>query len=316
MQVPAPPQQTDFLDLFALHTQDESDVKIPASVLQQATPFEGLAATPAAPVQGDGAPIENPIIGGRVTICILMYGNYPQLHRQCLSAIISTIPAEQRQIRVGTNAVCQETMSYLSTMLDQKLIHKVIVNQTNIKKYPAMRQLLHDTDDPITDKWVIWFDDDSIANQDAGWFNKLLQKVVNTYSKGARLFGPLCYWKFNQQQVDWVRSRPWYRNRPLQTRNGRESPNGDHVQFSAGGFWMLAMDVARQAGIPDEQIGHNGGDYMIGEQVWQQGVCHEAWNSKKQFVRTSSVKRRGLREIHTARDPKWQPGGVPAGGGS
>jgi hypothetical protein len=45
--------------------------------------------------------------------------------------------------------------------------------------------------------------------------------------------------------------------------------------------------------IPDPEIGHNGGDVCIGEQLYQGGYQAKSWNAKKQFVNTSSVKRRG-----------------------
>ena len=61
--------------------------------------------------------------------------------------------------------------------------------------------------------------------------------------------------------------------------------------------------------IPDDQIGHNGGDTMIGLQLWQQGYRTAAWNSGKKQVNTSGVGRRGLNEIHTGM-PGWIPGGV------
>jgi hypothetical protein len=279
----------------------------PQPALQQTNPFEGLGKKKQTPVITDV--INNPIIGGRVTICVLLYGNYAHLHRQCLSAIVSTTSTEHRQLRVACNEVCPETLQYLSELHDKQQVYKVIVNQTNEKKYPAMRQLLHDPKHPIEDKWIIWLDDDSIANRDPAWLAKLLHKIVASHPDGARLFGAEFYWKFNQSQVAWIRSRPWYRNRAFQTRNGREAPNGDHVKFAAGGFWALDMDVVRRANIPDPDIGQNGGDYMIGEQVWQAGFSLAGWNNKKQFIFTSSVKRRGLEEVHTG-DSGWQPGGV------
>jgi len=295
-----------FLDLFQVDIKNDTHAghaaNKPPTVVNK---FEGLN-NHTLPV---GEAIKNKIIGGRVTICILMYGNYFHLHKQCLNSILSTTQAEHRQIRIACNEVCSETLQYLSRLKDQQKIHKIIVNQTNMKKYPAMRQLFYDQDDPITDKWIIWFDDDSIANKDAAWLDKLCKKIVSVYANGARIVGAEFYWKLSQAQVSWIRSRPWYHNRLFQTRNGNESPNGEYVQFPAGGFWAIARDVVQRTNIPDPEIGQNGGAYMIGEQLWQAGYHMGSWNNKNQFIATSSAARRGLEEIHTG-DQGWQPGGV------
>jgi len=307
---PPPKKAAKLLDLFTIGVQEEPELQAPPILPGVPTPtvnqFEGLGQKQQQPA---GKSIEHPIIGGRMTLCICMYGNYSYLHKQCLNSIISTTRPEHRQIRIACNEVGPETLTYLSDMKDKGLVHKVIVNQDNRKKYPAMRQLFHDASDPITDKWVIWFDDDTLANRDAAWLDKLCQKIINSYPNGGRLFGAQFHWQLTQSQVSWVRSRPWYRNRAFQTRNGREAPNGDHIQFAAGGFWALEMAVIRQAGIPDPEIGQNGGDYMIGQQVWQAGFSHAGWNNGKKFIYTSSVDRRGLEEEHTGTS-KWKPGGI------
>jgi hypothetical protein len=205
--------------------------------------------------------------------------------------------------------VCQQTQDYLQDLLTRGLIYRVLLNHENIKKYPAMRQLFYDTDDPITDKWIIWFDDDSIADRDVHWLPKLLSVIVKFYPSKARIFGAQYFFTLSASQIAWVKSRPWYRNRPFQDTHAHPTPNGNKVAFPAGGFWALDTSVMREAGIPDEQIGHNGGDYMVGEQVWQTGYTMKEWNRNKQFIHTSSVARRGLHEPHTG-TAKWQPGGT------
>jgi len=189
-------------------------------------------------------------------------------------------------------------------------IYKVVVNRTNAKKYPTMRKLFYDKDDPITDQWIIWFDDDSIANKDPQWLSRLCKAIIAAYPQGARIFGAEFNWTFSQHQVDWIKSRPWYKGRPLQMANGHPAPNGNKVVFPAGGFWSLETDAMRKAGVPDEQIGHNGGDYMIAEQLWQTGYRMKGWNNGKKWITTSSVKRRGITEHHTG-TAGWVPGGNP-----
>ena len=86
--------------------------------------------------------------------------------------------------------------------------------------------------------------------------------------------------------------------------NGKPSPNGDKVIFVAGGFWALSTEAMRASNIPDPELGHNGGDVLIGEQLYQNGFDLKAWNGQKQFIHTSSVPRRGLSETHIGVQPK------------
>jgi hypothetical protein len=77
---------------------------------------------------------------------------------------------------------------------------------------------------------------------------------------------------------------------------GAGSPNGNRIIFTTGGFWAITTEAMRAADIPDLGTGltHNGGDWQIGEQIYQAGYGIKQFNGKKQFVRTSSVDRRGV----------------------
>lgn len=251
---------------------------------------------------------DDPIIGGQVTIGVLLYGNYPDMHRRCLNSILSTVPRSRRDLRVGCNAVCDASLTYVKRLQDEGHINVTYINE-NIKKYPAMRQMFWDPAHPITNKWIIWFDDDTIADRDPQWCSRLLQTIVMCYPQKYRMFGDIRVWTFDFYQAAWVKSRPWYRDRQFQLANGSPAANGNRVVFAAGGFWALETAVMREADIPDVQLGHNGGDYMIGEQVWQAGYSTRWWNKNKAHVHTSSVSRRGLDEVHTGK-AGWKPGGT------
>jgi len=256
-----------------------------------------------------GNPYDDPIINGRLTICALMYGDFHSMHKACVSNILNTIPPERRQLRIATNAVCRSTRDWLDKLHEAGHIHVLQHNARNIKKYPAMRKLFHDPTDPIKDKWVVWFDDDSIANVDPQWGTKLCQKIISVYPE-CRSVGSVRYWSLSPTQMDWAKSRPWYRNRNWQVKGGFMAPNGQKIYFTCGGFWAMETAAMLEAGVPDEQLGHNGGDYILSAQLWQLGYKVGSWNNQKQFVNTSSVPRRGLNEKHTGQ-PGWKPGGVP-----
>jgi len=267
------------------------------------------AAKPVTPILRED-PFDDPIIGGSMTICILMYGNYPDMHRACLGSILKTTSPLRRQIRIVTNQLCMETRAWLERLRDDGTVHTLVLNDGNRKKYPAMRQLFWDETNPIETNWLVWFDDDSIANRDLEWYPKLANKIISEYHRKARMVGDLWFWTFKPSQIEWAKTRPWWRGRHLQTKQKTEAPNGQNIWFAAGGFWALETATMRQAGIPDPEIGHNGGDYVVGLQLWQQGYRTAAWNHGKKHVFTSSVGRRGLAELHTGM-PNWIPGGCP-----
>jgi len=304
---PVVPKTT--LDLFApideLMAQVQQPTPPPDDMLHNFAVMKGD--NPEKPIVAD--PWDHEFLGGHATLCVLMYGDYHDMHKACLDSIIRTTAPARVQIRVGGNALCPGTRHYLEALHASGEIHKLYINPTNDKKYPVMRRMFHDREDPITDKWVLWFDDDTICNRDPKWFHKLGHKIIAEYPRGARMFGDLLYSTFNPTQMAWIVSRPWYKGRNFQMKNRREAPNGNKVFFASGAFWALSTEVMYAAGIPDEQFGHNGGDYMIGEQVWQAGYHTADWNKGKRFVHSSSVGRRGLDEVHTGM-PGWVPGGV------
>jgi len=314
-----PQQQFYFHDPFDAALSPEKPIETTAVVATPVSPVKAAApqlvqkfAQPTGTASKKAStkdPFDDPLIGGCVTICVLLYGDYHDLHKRCLNAIMSTVPQNRRDLRVAGNELCSQTLGYLSRLHSEQQIDHTVINSDNRKKYPAMRQLFYDPGKPIENKWIIWFDDDSIANRDAQWATKLMHTIIGVYDQGFRMFGDVHIWNFHAKQIEWIKGRPWYRDRQFQIKNGDEAPNGNKVLFPAGGFWALETQAMREAGIPDEQIGHNGGDYQIAEQLWQAGYRLKAWNRAKQFIHTSSVKRRGLHEVHTGM-PGWQPGGT------
>lgn len=242
----------------------------------------------------------HPSIGGRLTICILMYGDHYDMHKECFERIISTTSPAICQIRVVCNAVCEKTLEYLHGFDTYTLTH-LVVNEDNRKKYPAMRQICYDVA-PIEDKWLVWFDDDSIVVDD-DWYLQLAEKIIAAEGTRIKMFGEMSEWQFHPTQIPWISSRPWFKGQPWRERDGKSV-----IWFCPGGFWAIDTAAMREAGIPDPEIGHNGGDYMIGAQIWQAGYDIARFNENKCLVKTSAYPRRGLFEKHTGM-PGWQPGG-------
>jgi len=258
----------------------------------------------------DDSVMDNPLIGGRFVICTCLYGEYFELHERVLTGILSSVPKNRRQLRVATNEACQKTVDFVKNLSNTGEIYKLIINHENRKKYPAMRQLFHDQDDPIVDKWVVWLDDD-VRIIDPRWWVRVAYDIVDYYKDGCRIFGNPYFIGISTAQQEWIKSRPWYRGRHFQLRNGHEAPNGSYVHFPRGAVWCLDMDVVREQNIPDPDIGNNGGDYMIMQQVWQAGYKLHGWNRGSKLI-WDNEPRRGLDERHTG-TIGWVPGGNPKG---
>ena len=110
------------------------------------------------------------------------------------------------------------------------------------------------------------------------------------------MFGARLVWNLSQAQKNIFASRAWYTGKPWQNSGGRASPGGSKITFATGGFWAITHEAIVQCDIPDLTTGltHNGGDWQIGCQVYQQGFGIKQFNGNKQFVNTSSVPRRGV----------------------
>jgi hypothetical protein len=262
--------------------------------------LEGQAPRLVTAPQAGGDVFDHPAIGGKFTACVLLYGprKFHQLHKQCLDALVSTIPPGRLDLRIASNELCDESVRYVDGLVDKQLATKHYRHRTNDKKYPVMREMFWDVDHPITTKWILWFDDDSIADRDRLWAQKLAQVIINGEPDNKHMVGDIRLWELKPGQAEFYRSRPWFRGRQFRDKSGKASPNGNKVWFVNGGFWALSTHAMRACDIPDLKLNHNGGDYTIGEQLWQNGFGMSKWNSQKQFVHTSSVPRRGHSEKH------------------
>ena len=248
------------------------------------------------PVSMDPKIFDHEDIGGKFTVCMLFYGpeEYHDLHRRCLESFLSTTPRERIDLRVGSNALNAKSLDLIQRYIDAGAITKHYRHDRNVWKYPVMREMFYDASCPIDTKWILWFDDDSICDRTPAWLNTLVHHIVQNHQRdNSHMFGAPFVWTLQPGQKEWFERRPWYRGKPWRLQNGTPSPNGNKVLFCTGGFWALTTEAMRACNIPDPEIGHNGGDVCIGEQLYQGGYRMKSWNAKKQYVNTSSVKRRG-----------------------
>lgn len=246
--------------------------------------------------QTNDAVFDHPDVGGKFTVCVLLYGpeQYHDLHHRCLSSILATVPRKRLDLRVGSNALNAKSLAMVERLVAEGTITKHYQHAENAWKYPVMREMFFDPACPITTKWVLWFDDDSICDRTPAWLNVLADTIIKHHrASNAHMIGAPFVWTLQNGQREWYEKRSWYRRKQWRLQNGKPSPSGNKILFCTGGFWAITHEAIVKCDIPDPDIGHNGGDITIGEQLYQGGFGMKAFNQNKQYVNTSSVPRRG-----------------------
>jgi hypothetical protein len=249
--------------------------------------------------------MDHPIIGGKFTIFVLCYGNYPELARKCLSGILETVPAERMDLRIAANACSPATLDYLRTVPASALY----ISSENQFKYPMMRRMFWDPQRPITTNYVVWFDDDTWTVH-PHWIDNLAQTIIEGHPQNYRLYGNTMIHDlsiYGDTRPDlWFRQADWYRGLNFRLRGKpATAPNGSLIDFAVGWCWALATETLQHANIPDVRLQHNGGDITIGEQVHQTGALIKQWNRGKALVACPSREHGGRRGV-SQRFP-WEP---------
>lgn len=239
------------------------------------------------------------------TVCVLLYGDYPELHRQCLQGIVNSIPADV-QLRIGLNQVCEETRTWLEegnldpqmlipgTLQAGNVMRGIEQSRTllysskneNIKKYPMMRRMLWD--DKITTRWVVWFDDDTLVVPGSKWYQAFLNLVKDD---SVMYFGEPWWIHYMHGQWEFIRSRPWFRGKAPMVLSGKPG-----IGFNTGGFVGVRFSMLRTLDWPDRALVHNGGDTLLSEAIRQYGGHITKFPTKNQGIKVNSVARRGYSE--------------------
>lgn len=203
-----------------------------------------------------------------VTICVLIYGDFPQLVYRCLHSIWVRHPqdAQTYEIRVGLNQPSDRAYETVRHCLSGFRVPNgpkiTLYDSTDLPpyKYPRMRQMFED----LSDGAVMWFDDDSCLRGDrAGaefWWNNVREKM----EEDADMLGSLYTVALTGNQHQWIEDQPWYGGKPVQA--------GQKVQFATGGWWCLRTDVIKKFNWPIPALEHRGGDVMLGELCRQQDL--------------------------------------------
>ena len=201
-------------------------------------------------------------IKGRVTICVLLYGDHPELAQRSLGSIYASTDPSCFQLRIGLNAVCDATREYINKEIVPYGNVVLFDSKENIFKYPMLRRMLWSKPEITTD-WIIYFDDDSfVTEQD--WLPGLYKTMQDRPS--VSMLGKIYFAHVKQPQIDWMKTRPWWKDKPLPTRKGMPK-----VDFVTGGFWAIKTSVAKELDIPDPGLSHQG-DIEIGAILYEGGI--------------------------------------------
>src|SRR6478736_1121217 len=93
----------------------------------------------------------------KVTICVLTYGNFPELARESIRSIQLHCPRSEYRLVIGANAIGSETRNYLDDLQHKGQIDRLVISDVNINKCPMMRRMFEEIDT----EFIWWFDDDS-----------------------------------------------------------------------------------------------------------------------------------------------------------
>jgi hypothetical protein len=202
----------------------------------------------------------------KMTVFVLFFGNHPELATRCLTSLERRLDMGLvDSVRVGLNAVCPATEDVVNQAADRGLIKEQHIYQKtgNAHKYPMMREMFNDPDNPITTKYVMWFDDDSFI-RDAGGLAEDWTSLVLKQAEKTGLLGTRRYIRLGGAQAAWAQDQPWYRANPVL------QPQ-DQVRFSNGAWWVTKTTILRELDYPWAELDHRGGDVMLGVAMQQLG---------------------------------------------
>lgn len=243
-----------------------------------------------------------------ITVCVVAFGDHSELAIRCLDSVYKNLHPGLFRLRLGMNEPTDKARDRILAYLQEKNnVDRVYAATPQIYKYPMMRRMFHDAENPITTDWVLWLDDDSHI-VDPNFIVSLGSKVDETYlrqdekaPRGNHCFGKVYYFHFRGKQIaatrkdgkkGWVEEASWYTGRPylVDTTKRPPMPKSD---FCTGGYWLASMEAIRACDWPDPRLKHRGGDIMFGAAVHQQGFgVVQMYDG----VRISDAKQRGFNE--------------------
>lgn len=226
------------------------------------------------------------------TICVLLYGDYPELAERCLTSIKRNIP-NTVPLRIGMNTTGDRTNEFVHQFaIDRQQNCDTYTNNVNPHKYPTMRYMLHGEGGLVTTPYTMWFDDDSFISyterEGVTWLD-----TVSKAMEDADMIGSVYTIGWQGQQREFVKAQPWY--------NGKDPSARPKIRFATGGWWTIRTPLLYELDYPWPVLDHRGGDVMLGEACYQRGLRLNHFNSgvrinADEHGRESKSPRRGFNQ--------------------
>jgi GT2 family glycosyltransferase len=215
-----------------------------------------------------------------VSICVLTYGDYPDLARTTLDSIIQHCARADYQLIVGGNAVSPATADYLQALHAEGAIDQLLLSPENLNKCPMMRRMFAEVEAPL----IWWFDDDSFV-QDPDALPARLRRAAEAPAH-EQLWGHMYFFghendfNYGHDVRAWVRSAPWYRG--LEPPGWEPGGKGEHDFegrgcgdgrwfFITGGNWLVRTEAIQALDWPDTRLIKRNDDVFLTEAIRQQG---------------------------------------------
>jgi GT2 family glycosyltransferase len=204
--------------------------------------------------------------GGKLTICVLSYGDHPGLLTRFLTQLYAAEYPGVFQLRIGLNAPCDESLAIAKAFERMHPDVTIFHSSVNLFKNPMMRRMFYDP--PIESEWTVWFDDDSYVKR-ADWLMRLALKIerepeIDQWGVEYGIFP-------NDEALRFAKSSHCYRGLPWLARRNGEGVDSPYVVFATGGFWVAKTRVLRALDWPDTRLVLAGEDFLLGEALRQNG---------------------------------------------
>lgn len=214
------------------------------------------------------------------TICVLCYGDHTELARKTIESIRHNFDRGRYRLRIGANAVCDETNAYLEELRAAGEIDLLDISETNINKCPMMRRLFAS----VETEFIWWFDDDSYVVKPDALSRRL--EIARSAPPETVMWGHVFFFgnerdfSYATDVVGFVRRAPWYRGQEPpswepggkgeQDFQGKGTGDGRWF-FATGGCWFIRTRAVRDLDWPDPRLIKRGDDVFLAEAIRQQG---------------------------------------------
>jgi hypothetical protein len=200
-----------------------------------------------------------------ISLCVLIYGDHAHLAARCLISISARLKRGLHHIadvRLGLNEISPATREVVLAFHNcvrewgTKVIHYDCPQ--NAFKYPLMRRMVLDQEDPVASS-VMWFDDDSYLCEGWSW-NSLLKAAA-----GADMMGKIYHQGMLPRQWGWISKQAWFNPAVGRPPRSKRCRNSESFRFCTGGWWMADRKIFLENDWPSPELKLIGGDSTTGE---------------------------------------------------